>query len=53
MNPFSPLTYHRRYKQRTALLLGLVSLMTAGVYVMIAMFWASFIEATRTNEVAI
>ncbi|MCP4548708.1 MAG: ABC transporter permease [bacterium] len=48
MNPLSPLTYHRRHKRRSALLVGLIGLMTAGIYLMIAIFWAMFVESTRT-----
>jgi len=32
MNPLSPLTYYRRHKRQTLLLVGLVSLMTLGVF---------------------
>lgn len=35
MNPLSPLTYYRRHKRSTLLLLVLVSLMTLGVSVMV------------------
>jgi len=35
MNPLSPLTYYRRHKRQTLLLVGLVSLMTLGVFAMV------------------
>jgi ABC-type lipoprotein release transport system permease subunit len=35
MNPLSPLTYYRRHKRQTLLLVGLVSLMTLGVCAMV------------------
>ena len=35
MNPLSPLTYYLRHKRQTFLLMGLVSLMTLGVCVMV------------------
>jgi hypothetical protein len=35
MNPLSPLTYYRRHKRQTLLLLGLVALMTLGVCTMV------------------
>jgi ABC-type lipoprotein release transport system permease subunit len=35
MNPFSHFTYYRRHKRQTLLLLGLITLVTLGVYVMV------------------
>ena len=35
MNPLSPLTYYLRHKRQTLLLVGLVSLMTLGVFAMV------------------
>ncbi len=35
MNPLSPLTYYRRHKRQTLLLLGLIALMTLGVCTMV------------------
>ena len=37
MNPLSPLTYHRRHKKSTLLLVGLIALVTAGIAVMVGM----------------
>jgi ABC-type lipoprotein release transport system permease subunit len=34
MNPLSPLTYYRRHKGQTLLLVGLITLVTLGIYVM-------------------
>lgn len=48
MNPLSPLTYHRRHKQRAALLIGLVSLMTLAVYLLYTLSGANFVESLRT-----
>lgn len=36
MNPLSPLTYYRRHKWTTVLLLSLITLTTLGLYVMVA-----------------
>jgi len=35
MNPLSPLTYYRRHKRQTLLLMGLIALMTLGVCTMV------------------
>jgi hypothetical protein len=35
MNPLSPLTYYRRHKRQTVLLMGLIALMTLGVCTMV------------------
>jgi hypothetical protein len=35
MNPLSPFTYYRRHKSQTLLLVGLIILMTLGIYVMV------------------
>jgi hypothetical protein len=37
MNPFSPLAYYRRHKRRALLLLGVSLLVTAGIYLMVAL----------------
>jgi ABC-type lipoprotein release transport system permease subunit len=50
MNPLSLWTYYRRHKGRAALLLGLISLVTAGLYVMGALTWGIFTEPTRANN---
>lgn len=36
MNPLSPLTYYRRHKRSALLLMGLITLATLGLYVMVA-----------------
>jgi len=35
MNPLSPFTYYRRHKRQTFLLVGLITLVTLGVYMMV------------------
>ncbi len=50
MNPLSLLTYYRRHKGHTALLLGIISLVTVGLYLAVALSWAIFIEPARTNS---
>jgi len=50
MNPLSPLTYYRRHKLWTVSLLGLIGLVTAGLYLMIALSYAIFIEPMRLNS---
>lgn len=37
MNPRSAWTYHRRHRKRTGLLLGLISLVTLGLYLIVAL----------------
>jgi ABC-type antimicrobial peptide transport system permease subunit len=49
MNPLSPFTYYRRHKRQTLLLLGLVSLMTLGVCVMVRLL-DSIIEQHEIAE---
>ncbi|MDY7078990.1 MAG: ABC transporter permease [Chloroflexota bacterium] len=49
MNPLSLWTFYRRRKRRAILLLSLISLVTAGVYLMVALSWAIFIEPVRSN----
>jgi len=49
MNPLSVWTFYRRHKRRAALLLSLISLVTAGLYLMVALSWAIFIEPMRSN----
>jgi ABC-type lipoprotein release transport system permease subunit len=36
MNPLSPLTYHRRHKRSTALLIAIVCLATIGIFMMVS-----------------
>lgn len=50
MNPLSPLTYYRRHKRSTLLILILISLMTLGVCVMVGLsdtIWAEMYNAKR------
>ena len=49
MNPLSTWTFYRRHKQRAALLLGLIGLVTAGIHLMGALSWAIFVEPGRSN----
>jgi hypothetical protein len=48
MNPLSPFTYYRRHKRQTLLLLGLISLVTLGIYVMVGML-DSVLETAYTT----
>jgi len=50
MNPLSPWTFYRRHKRYTALLMGLIGLVTCGLYLMAALTWAVFVEPTRSNR---
>jgi hypothetical protein len=50
MNPLSALTFYQRHKRRTVLLLALIGLATAGLYLMVALSWAIFVEPTRANH---
>jgi ABC-type lipoprotein release transport system permease subunit len=50
MNPLSAWTFYRRHKRRAALLLSLISLVTAGLYLMGALVWATGIEPARLNS---
>ncbi len=49
MNPLSTWTFYRRHRRRAALLLGLISLVTAGLYLAVALLWAISIEPMRSN----
>jgi ABC-type lipoprotein release transport system permease subunit len=49
MNPLSIWTFYRRHKRRAALLLSLISLVTAGLYLMGALLSAIYIEPGRLN----
>ena len=49
MNPLSTWTFYRRHKQHAALLLGLIGLVTAGLYLGVALYWATFVEPVRSN----
>jgi ABC-type lipoprotein release transport system permease subunit len=50
MKPLSLWTFYRRHKGRAALLLSLIALVTAGLYLMVALSWAIFVEPLRTNR---
>jgi len=50
MNPLSVWTFYRRHKRHAMLLLSLISLVTAGLYLMVALSWAIFIEPVRLNR---
>jgi ABC-type lipoprotein release transport system permease subunit len=50
MNPLSPFTYYRRHKRATLLLLVLIGLVTAGLYLAVALLWAISIEPMRSNQ---
>jgi ABC-type lipoprotein release transport system permease subunit len=50
MNPLSPWTFYRRHKRRAALLLSLISLATIGLYLLVALSWAMFVEPMRSNH---
>jgi ABC-type lipoprotein release transport system permease subunit len=49
MSPLSTWTFYRRHKRRAALLLGLIGLVTAGLYLAVALLWAIAIEPNRAN----
>jgi ABC-type lipoprotein release transport system permease subunit len=49
VNPLSAWTFYRRHKRRAALLLSTVGVVTAGIYLMVALIWAMFIEPGRSN----
>lgn len=49
MNTLSIWTYFRRHKRRTALLSSLTGLVTAGLYLMVALLWTAWIEPGRAN----
>jgi len=49
VNPLSTWTFFRRHKRRAALLLSLISLVTVGIYLMVALVWAVFVEPGRSN----
>jgi ABC-type lipoprotein release transport system permease subunit len=53
MNPLSAWTFYRRHKRRAALLLSLISLVTAGLYLMGALVWGVFVEPARLSYMAL
>ena len=50
MNPLSAWTFYRRHKRRAMLLLGLIALVTIGLYLLAALSWAMFVEPMRSNH---
>jgi ABC-type lipoprotein release transport system permease subunit len=50
MNPLSSWTYYRQHKGRAGLLIGFVALVVAGLYLMMAIFWAISVEPIRSNR---
>ena len=48
MNPLSPLTYYRRHKRQTLLLMGLITLVTLGIYVMVGVLDSALDTAYTT-----
>jgi ABC-type lipoprotein release transport system permease subunit len=48
MNPLSPLAYYRRHKRQTLLLMGLISLVTLGIYVMVGVLDSTLDTAYTT-----
>ncbi|HSG17343.1 MAG TPA: FtsX-like permease family protein [Anaerolineae bacterium] len=53
MNPLSTYTYYRRHKRHAALLLSLSLLIAAGLFSMIALAWAIFVEQPRKSYMAL
>jgi ABC-type lipoprotein release transport system permease subunit len=49
MNPFSTWTFFRRHKRHTALLLSLISFVTLGLHLGVALLWAISVEPLRLN----
>ena len=49
MNPLSPFTYYRHHKRQTLLLVGLIILVTLGIYVMVGVL-DSFMDTTYTTS---
>ena len=49
MDPLSAFSYNRRHKGRAILLVSLSILITAGIYLMVALLWTVFIEHGRSN----
>jgi ABC-type lipoprotein release transport system permease subunit len=53
MSALSAWTFYRRHKRRGALLLSLISLVTAGLYLMGALVWGVFVEPMRLSYMAL
>jgi ABC-type lipoprotein release transport system permease subunit len=52
VNPLSPLTYYRRHRRNALLLMGLVTLATLGLYVMVAVLDSQTLMHAHTNYLA-
>jgi ABC-type lipoprotein release transport system permease subunit len=50
VNPLSPFTYTLRHKRQALLMVAFLGLVTAGLYLMVALTWAIFVEPTRSNR---
>lgn len=50
MNPLSPFIYTLRHRGQAVLLLALIGLTIIGLYLMVALSWAIFIEPARSNH---
>ena len=48
MNPLSPFTYYRRHKRQSVLLIGLITLVTVGIYVMVGILDSTLDTAYTT-----
>ena len=53
MNPLSTWTFYRRHKRHAALLLGLSVVVTVGLYSLVALVWAVFVEPPRQAHMAL
>ena len=53
MNPLSTWTFYRRHKRHAALLLGLGVVVTLGLYSLVALVWAVFVEPPRLAYMAL
>jgi ABC-type lipoprotein release transport system permease subunit len=53
MSALSAWTFYRRHKRRSVLLLSLISLVTAGLYLMGALVWGVFVEPMRLSYMAL
>ena len=53
MNPLSAWTFNLRHKRRAALIIGLVILITTGLYLLGSIMWGSFIAPARDSYLAL
>ena len=51
MNPLSARTFYARHKRHAALLLGLSVVVTVGLYSLVALVWAVFVDSPRSVPV--